>query len=475
MNGRVSHQNYTAAEIDALFARHHRLHFIGIGGSGMYPLVQILLERGYAVTGSDVLEGDIVGYERALGIDVAVGPQRPENLGDAELVIYTAALLDDNPELLAARHKGLPCLERSQVLGYVSRLFADAVCIAGTHGKTTATSMLTQILLEAGREPGAVVGGKLSVIGGYGRMGAGELCVIEACEFVDTFLQLSPATAVILNVDADHLDYFGTLDNIVRSFHRFASMAARMVVLNGDDANTLRAAEGLTQRRVTFGRSSDNDYYPVDEKAGARAGWSFTLCRRGEPLDRVQLRVPGRHNVLNATAAAAVALEYGVTPESVLAALGRFAGAARRFELLGHVNGADVADDYAHHPAELRATLLAAREMGYRRIWAVFQPFTYSRTAALLDDFADALRLADHVVLTEIMGSRERNTYDIHSSDLAAKIPGAVVLPDFPAIDAYIRARVGEGDLVLTMGCGNVYGVAKLLCAGRSAPEGAAD
>ena len=467
MNGRVAPCTYTDAEVDALFAAARRLHFIGIGGSGMYPLVQILRARGYDVRGSDVLLGDIVRLEQAGGVPVAVGPQRAENLGDAELVIYTAALLDDNPELLAARERGIPCLERSLALGYISRMYPKSVGVAGTHGKTTTTAMLTQILLDAGRDPGAVIGGKLRSIGGYGRAGAGPLCPIESCEFVDTFLHLSPDSAVILNIDDDHLDYFLTMENLCASFRKFAEKARSRVYYNASDPLTVKTLAGLGTETVTFGWDPSADFAALSPTPGERAGWRFTLARRGEPLGEIRLRVPGRHNVLNAAAAAAVALTEGVPFGQVADALAAFPGAGRRFEFLGKVggsdSGADIADDYAHHPTEVAATLRAARDMGYDRIWAVFQPFTFSRTYTLMQDFADALSLADRVVLTPIMGSRERNLWGVSSEQLAEKIPGCTLLPGFEEIDAFLRKESRPGDLILTMGCGNIYEAAHLL------------
>ena len=475
MNGRVAPCLYTDAEVDAFFASCKRVHFIGIGGSGMYPIVQILRAEGFDVRGSDVLLGDIVRAEQKSGICVKIGPQCAENLGDAQLVIYTAALLDDNPELLAARERGLPCLERSLALGYVSRLYKKSIGVAGTHGKTTTTAMLTQILLEAGRDPGAVIGGKLRAIGGYGRAGAGELCPIEACEFVDTFLHLSPDSAVILNIDDDHLDYFLTMENLCASFRKFAEKARTRVYYNASDPLTAQTMAGLRTEVVTFGWDASFDFAALDPQPGARAGWRFVLAHRGERLGEIRLRVPGKHNVLNALAAAAVALTEGVPFGQIAASLAAYPGAGRRFEFLGTVNGADVADDYAHHPTEVAATLRAARDMGYDRIWAVFQPFTFSRTYTLMQDFADALSLADRVILTPIMGSRERNTWGVRSEQLAAKIPGSVLLPGFSEIDEYLRREAKPGDLILTMGRGNIYEAAHLLTGCVSAaPEGEA-
>ncbi len=387
---------------DTILAGKHHIHFIGVGGSGMFPIVQILLSQGYAISGSDNNPGETLDAEQAMGVTVYMG-QRPENLKGAELVVYSAAIMEDNPELVAARQMGVPVVERSEMLGLLTRHYSDCICVSGTHGKTTTTAMLTQILYGAGLDPTAVIGGKLPAIGGSGRAGSSSIMTCEACEFVDTFLHLAPDYAVILNVDADHLDYFGTLENIIKSFHKFAGMATKAILYNGDDPNTCKAVEGLDQPKTTFGWREDNDFYPANivQKGGVKCG--FDLMCRGENLGHIELNVPGRHNILNAVAAAAAALAVGATPAQIQEHLPQFRGAHRRFEVLGQVNGVTIADDYAHHPAELKVTLEAAKEMDFNRVWAVFQPFTYSRTALLLEDFAKVLPIADRVVLSAIM------------------------------------------------------------------------
>lgn len=450
-------------EANPLEGKKH-LHFIGIGGSGMFPLVQILHGQGYYITGSDNNESDIVKLVRGLGIEVMMG-QRAENIEGADLIVYTAAIMDDNPELIAARASGVPLLERSDLLGLVTGRFEDAVCICGTHGKTTTTAMLTQILMDAGKDPSAVIGGKLKRIGGYGRVGSSQTLVCESCEFCDHFLKLHPDVAVILNVDEDHLDYFKNLDNIIRSFHTFAGMASRAVIANGDDANTMRAVEGLdpSKQLITFGNAETNDYYPRNIQLLGGTKQSFELMYHGQKLADITLKVPGAHNVLNAVAACAAALLDGVKPEELAAPLAEFGGAGRRFELLGEVGGVTIMDDYAHHPAELRVTLEAAKKLDFKKVWAVFQPFTYSRTKLLFDDFVEVLQIADRVVLSEIMGSREKNTYSIYSRDLCEKIPGSVWFNTFEEIRDYVLQNAEPGDLVITLGCGDIYKAAKLM------------
>ena len=438
------------------------IHFIGIGGSGMYPLAQILHHEGYYITGSDNNETDTLAAVRSLGIPVTLG-QRAENITGADLIIHTAAIMSDNPELIAAKASGVPVLERCELLGIITRRYHQAICVSGTHGKTTTSSILTQILMEANIDPTAVIGGKLPLIGGSGRAGCSDVMVCESCEYVDTFLHLDPDIAVILNIDRDHMEYFKTLERLIASFRKFAEMATKSLVVNGDDANTRKAVDGLDQKIITFGLSEENDYYAANIGRADDSLYSYDLMCHEQKLCTVKLYVPGRHNILNSMAAAAAAIEVGATPEQIAKGIADFRGAGRRFEILGTCNGATVADDYAHHPAELRVTLEAAKELHYRKVWAVFQPFTYSRTAMLLDDFAEVLKLADHVVMTEIMGSREKNTYNIYTKDLAAKIDKSVWFPTFEEVADYVRQHVEPGDLVITLGCGDVYKIAKML------------
>ena len=443
-----------------------RLHFIGIGGSGMFPIVQILHKKGYIITGSDNNESDILKMERAMGIQVSLG-HKVENVVGADLVVYSAAIFKDNCELVYAQEHGIPTAERSVMLGAISDAYDNAICISGTHGKTTTTSLLTSILLDCGRDPSAVIGGKLPRIGGYGCVGEEDLFVCEACEFVDTFLHLSPDIAVILNIDDDHLDYFKTMDNVKRSFHRFASMSSRLVIYNGDDANTREAMAGVEVPSLTFGLSPENDYSACDIALHDGVNFQYTLLYKGEPQGTVFLSIPGHHNVLNSLAAIAAAHQSGVSFDEIVKCAGNFHGAGRRFEILDCVDGVTYADDYAHHPTELKATLETAKQMDFKRVWAVFQPFTYSRTAMLLDDFAQVLSIADQVVLSEIMGSREKNTYHIYSADLAAKIDGCVWFPTFEEIADYMTKEVQPGDLVITLGCGDVYKCARMMIAKR--------
>lgn len=449
--------------IDDVIKSAKRIHFIGIGGSGMCPLAEILHSQGHYLTGSDNNESDTVKRIRNMGIPVVMG-QRAENVDGADMVVYTAALLPDNPELVAAKEKGIPTFERSKLFGYFTRNYDNCVGVCGTHGKTTVTSMLTHILIENNFDPSAVIGGRLPLTGTNGRVGESDILVCEACEYKDTFLDLTPDISVILNVDRDHMEYFKTLENLEASFRKFADMSTKCVIYNGDDKNTIDSVQGVNGKTmITFGKTDGCDYVAknIDWKDGAFP--CYDVYHEGELLGRIELSVPGEHNVLNSLAAISTAMYLGATFEQCKVSVATFKGAGRRFEYLGSYNGADIVDDYAHHPAEIEVTLSAAKKMSYKRVWAVFQPFTFSRTKMHLQAFAETLSIADKVVLTEIMGSREINTYGITTQDLADEIDGSVWFDTFQKVADYLKENIAEGDLVLTLGCGDVYKIAKLI------------
>ena len=448
-------------EIDALLKTVKSIHMIGIGGSGMCPLAEILHSWGYSLTGSDNNETDTLARIRKMGIPVTLG-HSPDNIADAEMVVYSAAIMRDNPELSEAFRRSVPTFERSVLLGAVSRRYENSICISGTHGKTTVTSMLAQIMIEAAADPAVVIGGKLPLIDANGRAGNSDTLICEACEFNDTFLELSPAVSVLLNIDDDHLEYFKTMDNLVNSFSIFASNAKKAVICNGDDPLVMKSVSGLSNI-ITFGLSDSNDYYAENIRVLPGVKCEFELMYKKELLGTLRLNVPGRHNVLNALAASAAAFYAGMNFRQIESGLAHFTGAGRRFEILGRPDGITVADDYAHHPTELRAVLSAAMEMGFNKVWAVFQPFTFSRTVMLMDDFVTALKIPDRVVLSEIMGSREINTYGVHASDLGKKIDRAVWFETFNEIADYIFSNAKTGDLVITLGCGDIYKAAKLI------------
>ena len=448
-----------AIDLKKVLQSSKHIHFIGIGGSGMYPLAQILHSKGYYLTGSDNNETETLDAVRKMGIKVYLG-QRAENIEGADFIVYTAAIMADNPELIAARASGAVVIERSELLGLVTSEFERAICISGTHGKTTTSSMLTQMLVDSSLDISCVIGGKLKSIGGSGLAGKSDIMVCESCEFVDTFLKLYPDISVILNIDEDHLDYFKTLDNLKASFKKFAENASKCIIYNGDDKNTLDVVLDIDKEKISFGWSDTNDYSAKILSVNGLLT-EFKAFYKGETLGVFKLHVPGEHNVLNALAAIACARYVGAPIDKIMLGLDNFMGAIRRFEKIAHVGGVTIVDDYAHHPAEVSVTLSAAKKLGFKRLIAVHQPFTYSRTAMLLDDFAGALSIADLVVLTKIMGSREKNTYNIHSSDLQEKISGCVLTPEFDECVEYLLNEAREGDLIITLGCGDVYKVAK--------------
>lgn len=447
---------------DSLLDNIKRIHFIGIGGSGMCPIAEILRSEGFILSGSDMNEGETLDRIKSYGIKVYMG-HKAENIEGAELVVYSAAIKEQNPERVAAKEQGIPCIERSVMLGIVTRRYKRSIAVSGTHGKTTTTAMLSQILIGSGFDPSAIIGGKLPFIGGNSYVGQSDIIVCEACEYVDTFLQLNPFISIILNIDADHLDYFKNLDNIKKSFHQFASQTTGLLVVNGDDKNTLEAINGIDRETITYGFSESCDYRAEHVKADKGVHEQFDVFYKGEKLTNVKLIVPGKHNVYNALAAFATAHYLGATAKEISENLHKFGGVHRRFEILGTPDGITVADDFAHHPTELRATLNAAMNMGFNKVWAVFQPHTFSRTAMLLDDFADALKIPDVAIISAILPVRETNTYNIYSTDLGAKVPNSVCLDTFEEITDYVCSHAKEGDLILTMGGGNVYMCANMI------------
>ncbi len=443
---------------DKLLIGIKRIHMIGIGGSGMCPLAEILHKRGYEISGSDNNEGDTLNRIRNLGIKVFMG-HSSKNVHGAELVVYSAAISEDNPERVEAKRLGIPTMERSLLLGALTRQFENVIGVCGTHGKTTTSSMITQILYLNKMEPSAVIGGKLPIIGSNGLCGTSDIFVCESCEFVNTFLELSPDISVLLNIDNDHLDYFKTMENLTESFIKFVSMS-KIAFYNGDDKRAASALLDLQIEKHTFGLDKSNEYY-ADNIEPSRYGFAFDVYKNGNKLIRLDLSVPGKHNVMNSLAAFAVSDYLGVSPDGIKSAIEQFRGAGRRFEFLGEYEDFVLADDYAHHPTEIEATLNAAKDLNYKRVIAVFQPFTFSRTALLKDEFIKALSVADKVILTPIMGSREVNTYGISSEDIAKGLCDCVCVADFDEATDTVLKTVMSGDIVITMGGGDIYKVAR--------------
>ncbi|HIT34730.1 MAG TPA: UDP-N-acetylmuramate--L-alanine ligase [Candidatus Faecousia intestinigallinarum] len=427
------------------------VHLVGIGGVSMRPLGLVLKGMGLLVTGSDMNSSVSTDELISRGIEVAIG-HRAENIQGADCIIRTAAAHNDNPEIAAARAAGVPVFERAQAWGVIMQKYQNAICISGTHGKTTTTSMMTHILMEADMDPTVMIGGYLPLLHAGHRVGNGDTIVLESCEYCDSFLNFAPTLAVVLNIDADHLDYFKDLQDVEKSFRAFVRLATSGVLANGDDAHTREALEGVDY--VSFGFEEGNRVRAVNMDAAWR---HFDVVCDGKPYCHVDMGVLGRHNAMNALAAVGAAWMLGIPAEAVSRGLAAFHGAGRRMEYKGRFNGADVYDDYAHHPDELAATIETVRSLGYDRLVLVFQPHTYSRTKELFDDFVRELKKPDHVILAEIYAARERNTVGISSVDLQRQVPGSVYCETLPEVTAYLREIARPGDVILTMGAGDIY------------------
>ena len=456
----------TDLDIRSFIAPGRRAHLPGIGGVSMAPLAEVLHGAGMVITGSDMRESAAVEHLRSLGITVHIG-HRAENLGQAELVIRTAAVHDDNPEIAAAHAAGVPVFERAQAWGAIMRGYKHALCISGTHGKTTTTSMCTHIIMAAQMDPTVMIGGTLPLLGSGYRVGHGDTIILESCEYCNSFLSFFPTVAVILNIEADHLDFFKDLEDVEKSFRAFADLVPEggRIIANRDDENTMRTLAGEERPVTTFGLA-EGDIHAAD-LTWNKGLPTFDVVCRDQVYAHVSLSVPGLHNVKNALAAAASAIALGVPGEAVERGLAQFRGAGRRFEHKGTYHGAEVYDDYAHHPGELKALLDTARTLGYERVICAFQPHTYSRTAALFDDFAEVLKKPDVTLLAEIFAARETNDIGISSKDLADRIPGARYCATLPEVTDALRALARPGDLILTVGAGDIYTAGEALVQGR--------
>ena len=427
------------------------VHLVGIGGVSMRPLGLVLKGMGMLVTGSDMNASVSTDELIASGIQVSIG-HSADNVVGADCIIRTAAAHNDNPEIAAARSMGIPMFERAQAWGVIMQAYRNAVCVSGTHGKTTATSMVTHILMAANADPTVMIGGHLPLLNAGHRVGNGDTIVLESCEYCDSFLNFFPTLAVILNVEADHLDYFKDLADVQKSFRAFAQLSTGGILANGDDPHTVQTLAGMDY--VTFGLASSNRVRGENMSADWR---HFDVVCDGEFYCHLDLAVLGRHNALNALAAAGAAWMLGIPGDAVSKGLATFGGAERRMQFKGKYAGADVYDDYAHHPDELAATIEAVRSMNYQRIVVAFQPHTYTRTKALFNEFVRELKKSDLVVLAEIYAARERNTVGISSMDLMEQIPGSVYCKTLPDVTNYLRTIAREGDVILTVGAGDIF------------------
>ena len=445
------------------------IHFIGIGGISMSGLARVLLMEGFTVSGSDLTPSSITHELENLGATIHYEHIAGNISSEINCVVYTAAISPNNEELIAAKEENIPLLTRSQLLGQVMENYQHPIAVAGTHGKTTTTSMISTILLKCNLDPTISVGGILPLIGGNIRVGQSEIFITEACEYTNSFLDFNSTISVILNIEEDHLDYFEGLDHIMNSFKSFAEKLPTngTLVINGEISNHQYITEDLDCNVVTYGLFGDFDYTATNISHSENAHASFDIHKKGQFVDRIFLRVPGDHNVSNALASIATGEVLGLSIEEMKPAIFAFGGTHRRFEYKGSFNGVDVLDDYAHHPTEVAATLSAATHYPHRELWCVFQPHTYTRTKALFDDFVDVLSGVDHLILTDIYAAREKNTIGITSMDLLEKIKekGTDVhyFSSFEKAEEFLKKNCLSGDLLITMGAGNVVDIGENL------------
>ncbi len=444
--------NQRSQELKKYLTPGTHVHLVGIGGVSMRPLGLVLKGMGLHITGSDMNTSVSTNELIAKGIEVAIG-HRPENIHGAACIIRTAAAHNDNPEIAEARLLGIPVFERAQAWGVIMQAYKNAICIAGTHGKTTTTSMMTHILMEAQWDPTVMIGGELPLLHAGHRVGQGDTILLESCEYCDSFLNFFPTLAVILNVEADHLDYFKDLQDVQKSFRQFAQLSTNGILANGDDLHTAQALRGLDY--VSFGLGEKNRIRAVNICSDWR---HFDVECDGEHYCHLDMEVLGRHNAMNALAAAGVAWMLGIPGDIAARGLHGFHGARRRMEFKGEYNGAQIYDDYAHHPDELAATIAAVRTMSEcKRMVVAFQPHTYTRTKALFHDFVRELQKPDLVILAEIYAARERNTVGISSRDLLEHIPGSLYCETLPEVTELLKKIAQPGDVILTVGAGDIY------------------
>lgn len=451
------------------FSHPSSIYFVGIGGVSMSGLAEILADAGFTVSGSDRSRSALTEMLESKGITVFYG-QRSENITDnIDCVVFTSAISRENPEYIAAHERHLPCLTRAQLLGQIMKNYNTPIAVSGTHGKTTTTSMLSGILLRADMDPTLSIGGIFKAIGGNIRVGKSEYFVTEACEYTNSFLSFFPKIGIILNIEEDHLDFFKDLADIRSSFRKFAQLLPEdgCLIINAGIPDYHELTEGLACRVVTFGTDPDADYYPSDISYDEKGNPRFVLHYADGSHTQVALRVPGEHNILNASAAAAAADLLSVDRECAALALHDFTGTDRRFEYKGSIGGVTVIDDYSHHPTEITAALNAAARYPHRTLWCVFQPHTYSRTKAFLKDFAQALTLADKVVLADIYAARETDTLGISSEILQQEVQALGTechyFPTFDEIENFLLENCLNGDLLITMGAGDVVKIGETL------------
>lgn len=445
------------------------IHFIGIGGISMSALAEICINKGYKVSGSDANESYLLDKLRSQGATIFIGHEKEHLSDDVDMVIYTAAVHEDNAELVAAKEKNKLTINRAAFLGQIMREYKNSIAVSGTHGKTSTTSMLSTIFQYADLDPTILVGGNLSTIGGNVKIGNSDHFITEACEYVDSFLNFNPKISIVLNVEEDHLDYFSGLDEIKASFNKFGKLLPKdgYFIINGDDENTEDILHEVKATVIKYGTNASNDAILKNIYFNENGHGIFELQLNGKNLGMFELSVPGLHNIYNASAAILTAYVSSIDLELIRANIKAYSGVGRRFEVKGNYNGALVIDDYAHHPTELKATLAAAKKMKKSKLWCIFQPHTYTRTKSLLNEFAKAFYSADKVIITDIYAARESDPGDIHSKDLVEKLyqnnVDVTYISKFEDIADYLRDNVKDNDLVITAGAGPIYKVAEAL------------
>lgn len=444
------------------------VHFIGIGGISMSALAEILLSKGYNVSGSDISDSSLLKRLSAKGAKINIGHDA-SYIDNADIVVYTAAVKPDNPEMKEALRKNLSILQRAELLGQIMQTYPVSIGVSGSHGKTTTTSMISMAMLKAGLDPTVLIGGELNDLGGNVRIGQSPYFITEACEYVGSFLHFHPYIAVILNIDRDHLDYFKDIDHIYDTFLEFAKLVPSDGYVVGcmDDPLVERLMSEISCNTISYGMSKKADLYAESIEFDSKACATFDVKYKDQALGHFSLKVPGRHNICNALATLAAIKAMGIDISEVHEALQQYTGTKRRFEYKGSFNGITVIDDYAHHPAEIEATLSTARTLPYNKIWCVFQPHTYTRTKKLFNEFVTALSGIDHVILTDIYSAREKDTKEIHSRHLSDAISNAgedcIYISTFDEITDYLNKNTRPGDLVITMGAGDVHTVGENL------------
>ncbi len=445
------------------------IHFIGIGGINMSALAEICINKGYNVSGSDMQESYLVDNLRSLGAKITIGQKKENITDDINLVVYTAAISNENEEFLAAKEKNILMINRAAFLGQIMREYKNSIAVSGTHGKTTTTSMLSTIFNYAEKDPTILVGGNLSTIGGNVRIGSSENFITEACEYVDSFLNFNPFISIVLNIEEDHLDYFSGIEEIKASFNKFGKLLPEdgYFIVNGDNENTKDIMYDVGATIIKFGQKDDNDAIISEIRYDEDGFAMFNLNYKGVNLGTFDLSVYGLHNVYNATAAIIASIVSNIEVDVIKKAIKEYNGVGRRFEKKGYFKNTLVVDDYAHHPTEVKATLSAAKTLKKNKLWVVFQPHTYSRTKALLKEFAEAFYSADKVIITDIYAAREKNPGDISSKDLIEKLyhnnVDVTYIPTFEEIESYLRENLEDDDLIITCGAGPIYKVGEAL------------